>query len=369
MATQETQLLDDVIVQSRRKMLSIGGAALAGMVLGAGATKADAQSVTYTDNDILNFALNLEYLEANFYYLAAFGCTINTPNTAAIAAGAPSAGIPITISGGGVGTAGTVNATGAAQVPFGSTATGIAVGSYATETAIEEGKHVLALQKALGSLAVNQPAINLSASVWATLAGVAQVAGASGFSPYASNPFFLIGAYVFEDVGVTAYHGAASLLTGTTTTLPVAAGILAVEAYHAGLVRTTINNVDPVNASGYLTITNQVSALRATLAGYGVTASTFDPSPDDYGLMAVGVGGTSLTLPTVSLAGATAVSATRIVDVDLTASDATNSIAIARTTNQVLNIVTGGGKVSSTGAVTTKATGLFFPSGLNGLFS
>ncbi len=349
-------------------MLSIGGAALAGMMFGAGATKADAQSATYTDNDILNFALNLEYLESNFYYLAAFGCTIDKPNAAAIAAGAPAAGIPITISGGGVGTAGTVNTTGAAQVPFGNTSLGITVGSYATETAIEEGKHVIALQGALGSLAVNQPAINLSSAVFASLAGLAGVSGAAGFSPYASSPFFLVGAYIFEDVGVTAYHGAASLLTGTTTTLPVAAGILAVEAYHGGLVRTTLNFADPTNSSGYLTITNQVSALRATLAAQGTASSTFDPSPDDYGLMAVGAGGTTLTLPTVSLAGGTAVPATRIVDVDLTASDATNSIAIARTVNQVLNIVCGGTKVAANGTVSATATGVFFPNGLNGLF-
>jgi hypothetical protein len=366
MATLETQILDDIIVKSRRKMLSLGGAALAGLVVGTtGATKAEAQSVAYTDNDILNFALNLEYLEANFYYLSAFGCTIDKPNAAALTAGAPTAGIPITISGGGVGTAGTVNVTGAAMVPFGATATGTTVGSYATETAIEEGKHVLALQKALSTLAANQPAINLSAAVWNSLGALATSNAVTTFSPYLSNPFFLIGAYVFEDVGVTAYHGAASLLTGTTTTLPVAAGILAVEAYHAGLIRTTINNLDPTNSNGYLTLTNQVSALRATLAAQGTAASTFDPSPDDYGLMAVGAGGTTLALPTVSLAGTTAVSATRLVDVDLTASDATNSIAIARTTNQVLNIVCGGTKVSSGGTVTPTATGLFFPAGLN----
>ncbi|WP_263379898.1 ferritin-like domain-containing protein [Granulicella paludicola] len=365
MATLETQILDDIIVKSRRKMLSLGGAALAGLVVGAGSTKAEAQSATYTDNDILNFALNLEYLEANFYYLAAFGCTINTPNAAAIAAGAPSAGIPITITGGGVGTAGTVNTTGANQVPFGATTTGTTVGSYATETAIEEGKHVLALQAALGTLAANQPAINLSSALWNSLGGLATSGAVTTFSPYLSNPFFLIGAYVFEDVGVTAYHGAAALLTGTTTTLPVAAGILAVEAYHAGLVRTTINSLDPNNTNGYLTLTNQVSALRATLAAQGTAASTFDPSPDDFGLMAVGAGGTTLTPPTVSLAGTTAVSATRLVDVDLSASDPTNSIAIARTTNQVLNIVCGGSKVSAGGTVTPTATGLFFPAGLN----
>jgi hypothetical protein len=355
MANQETVILDDIIVKSRRKMLALGGTALAGLVAGVVAPRASAQTVTYTDNDILNFALNLEYLEANFYYLSAFGCTIDKPNTAALAAGAPTAGIPITISGG-VGTAGTV--TGGAKVPFAT----IPVGSYAVETAIEEGKHVLALQKALGALAVNQPAINLdiaAGGAWPTLATAAAVAGGATFSPYVSDATFLIGAYVFEDVGVTAYHGAASLITGTTTILPVAAGILAVEAYHAGLIRTTINYLDPANASGYLTITQQISTLRAALAAKVAPspANTYDPSPDDYGLVQ----------GQVSLAGGASTNATRIVDCDFTASDPANSIAFARTTSQVLNIVTGGG-AGTTAAPVTPAKGVFFPAGLNGLF-
>jgi len=128
MATLETQILDDIIVKSRRKLLTLGGTALAGMVFG-GAEVAHA-AATYTDADILNFALNLEYLEANFYYISAFGCTIDKPNAAAMAAGAPSGGIPIT---GSVGTAGTVTCSVTGPVPF----TTVAAASYARETAIE----------------------------------------------------------------------------------------------------------------------------------------------------------------------------------------------------------------------------------------
>ncbi len=64
MATSETQQLDEIIVNSRRKMLALGGAALAGLAF-AGVKAVQAQSTpAYTDSDILNFALNLEYLES-----------------------------------------------------------------------------------------------------------------------------------------------------------------------------------------------------------------------------------------------------------------------------------------------------------------
>jgi hypothetical protein len=256
-----------------------------------------------------------------------------------------------------VGTAGTV--TGGSLVPF----TTITASSYATETAAEEGKHVVTLQGALGSLAVAQPAINLG-SAWQTLAGAANgltPAGAipANFSPYAGDAEFLVGAYVFEDVGVTAYHGAASLLTGTTTTLPVAAGILAVEAYHAGLIRTTINALDPTGTLGLVGYTNSISALRAALSASASgsasgSSGTYDPSPDDYGLATA----------QVSLAGGTNVTATHLVDCDLTASDAVNSICFARTTAQVVNIVTGGGKITN-GTTNAVGMGVFFPAGLN----
>jgi hypothetical protein len=348
MANQETQLLDDIIVSSRRKMLTLGAASLAGLML-ASSTRSAKAAATYTDADILNFALNLEYLESNFYYLAAFGCTIDKPNAAAIAAGAPAAGIPISLSSG-VGTAGTV--TGGSLVPF----TTVQVASYAIETAIEEGKHVLVLQSALGSAAVNQPAINLAGGTGGSFGELAQAAGITtdqSFSPYAADADFLIGAYVFEDVGVTAYHGAASLLTGTTTTLPVAAGILGVEAYHAGLVRTTINYLDPTGSLGLVGYTNKVSALRATLSMQGLLgvapgATSYDPQPDDYGLASA-----TFTLPTGSVTG------TRIVD-----ADPSDVVAFGRNTTQVLNIVTGGGAVNGT-TIVSPAKGIFFPAGLN----
>ena len=335
MANQETQMLDDMISKGRRKMLGAGLTSLAGML--AGALAPSAQAAAFTDADILNFALNLEYLEANFYYLAAFGTTIDVATAASTAAGAPL--IKLT---GTVGTAGTVS--GGSQVPFST----IEVSSYAIETAIEEGKHVQTLLTALGSSAVAQPAINLGTS-FQTLATAANIPNGSAFSPYANDENFLVGAYVFEDVGVTAYHGAAQYLT-VKANLQTAAGILAVEGYHAGLIRTTINYLDPTGATiaGY---TNLISTLRATLSQAGLLGAApgpYDANPDDYGLATF-----SVTL------GANATTATRITD-----ADPVNEIAFARNTTQVLNIVTGGGAVNGT-AVVKPAVGVFFPAGMN----
>jgi Ferritin-like domain len=336
MANQETQILDEVIASSRRKMLTLGLTSLAGIAAGAFASVAQAGS--FTDADILNFALNLEYLEANFYYLAAFGTTIDVANAASTAAGAPKIALTGT-----VGTAGTVM--GGSQVPFST----IEVGSYATETAVEEGKHVKLLLGALGSSAVAQPAINLGSS-FPALATAAKIPGGSAFSPYASDDDFLVGAYVFEDVGVTAYHGAAALLTDKAN-LATAAGILAVEAYHAGLIRTTINYIDP-DSTSIASFTNLISTLRAQLSQAGLLGAApgpYDTNPDDFGLAPF----------QVSLAGGGNVTATRLTD-----ADQTNVIAFARNTTQVLNIVTGGGAVSN-GKVVSPAVGIFFPAGLN----
>jgi hypothetical protein len=350
MATQETQVLDKIIDTSRRKMLTLGVASIAGMAVAAATSKSTpVQAASYSDLDILNFALNLEYLEANFYYLAAFGTTIDKPNAASMAA---------SVAAGGTG----------AAIPF----TTITAGSYATETAIEEGKHVLFLQSAIGSSSyVAQPSIDLSVGVngtnaWTTLATAALGATTgAAFNPYLNDNFFLIGAYVFEDVGVTAYHGAASLLTGTTTTLPAAAGILAVEAYHAGLVRTSITLIDATTtpSPGLTALTTGISNLRAALAlaaspttlapvSTSNPANPYDTNPDDFGVA-------TFTTPTGIGSASAGVTATRIVDADVT-----NVVAFSRNTNQVLNIVTGGGKVTGT-TVNATATGVFFPKGMN----
>ena len=356
MATPETQALDSIIAS--RRALILGGSALAGLFLTkTQAANAASTVTTFTDADVLNFALNLEYLEANYYYLAAFGSNIYTPNPN-LPSGAMVQGIT------GVGNQGLVTTKiGSTKVPFSS----IQVGSYAVETAVEEGRHVNFLRNALGAAAVAQPPINLDAGAAGvatnpTTAAFNVLAGAAGiastFDPFVSDATFLIGAFIFEDAGVTAYHGAAPVLSAASR-LPssgvfaAAAGILAVEAYHAGLVRTSIKYLDNASNSTTLTgYTQQIAALRSklSLAANGGMNYAGGTTADDNGLSTAGV--------TYSVGGNSVVG-TSLIDADA------NVVAYARTTTQVLNIVTGGG-ATTTGA---KATGVFFPQGLNGIFS
>jgi Ferritin-like domain len=293
----------------RRKAIAMGGAALAGLMLTS--KLAQAQS-TVTDADVLNFALNLEFLEAQFYTLATAGVFINDSTI----------GLSIdsgdgTVKGGTVVTKAGTNV-GITPVPF---VTSV-LQDYANETASEERNHVAFLQAGLKTASVAMPNIDLfnSFNALSAAAGIGPI-----FDPFASETNFLLGAFIFEDVGVTAYNGGAALLTDPNN-LQYAAGILAVEAYHAGSIRTRIYAAGTA-AQG---LSQQIAAARASLSA--AVAINPQGNPDD-----VGVG------------NATNGDAT-IVDADV------NGITFARTPAQVLNIVYGG----------VAGGGAFFPKGLNG---
>lgn len=289
----ETNAVSDRRRFGRNAALLAGGAALAGIAM---SPRAFGQTSAPSDGDILNFALNLEYLEAQFYTLATTGKTIDQ------------VGVGITGPNGAAGGAVTVKAN--PMVPFSTPL----LQQFATELATEEQNHVTFLRTALAANAVAMPNIDLMNSFNA----LAQAAGLGAtFDPFASETNFLLGAFIFEDVGVTAYLGAAGLISSKTY-LDKAAGILAVEAYHAGSIRQRVFAAGAAAQQAATAIAN----TRAKLDGTG---------NDDVG---VGVSGGAAT----------------IVDAD------SNAMAFSRTTTQVLKIVYGGG--SSGGA--------FFPNGLNG---
>ncbi len=223
------------------------------------------------DLDVLNFALNLEYLEATFYSYAAFGAPLSVASTS------------------GVGTPGTV--TGGRAVTF----TDPVVQQYAREIAGDEVAHVNFLRSVLGSAAVALPALNIDGGATGAFTAAARAAGlvsATGtFDPYASDENFLLGAFIFEDVGVTAYKGGAPLLVNPTY-VEAAAGLLAAEAYHAGLVRTVLYRKG-VDTPSLRTSADAISNARDSLDG---------ASDIDQGITGTGTGltGTSNIVPTDS---------------------------------------------------------------------
>jgi hypothetical protein len=280
----------------RNAGIGIGAAAIAATGLIGSTTPAQAAG----DADIFNFALNLEYLEAEFYLRAATGQGLAAANTT------------------GTGTQGTV--TGGSLVPFKSPA----IQQYAQRIAVDEQAHVLFIRAVLGSSAVAEPTINLTTSFTNLAIAAGLIVQGQTFNPFADDISFLLGAAIFEDVGVTAYCGAAASIANPNY-LTAAAGILAVEAYHSGAIRTLLADL------GAGVAFDAISNLRGTLSA------------------AVGGAGTQAESPMLIPGN----------NYNFLANDS-NSLAYRRTTAQVLNIVYGGGAASNY---------LFFPNKLNGNIS
>ncbi len=296
------KMVTDMITRSaenesdRRVFLRNAGLTGLGVVGGAAVLSSSnpllAAADEISDGAVLNFALNLEYLEAEFYSHAVFGKGLSSNDID------------------GKGTLGGV--TGGRKVHF-KTKT---IFGMAREIAYDEIAHVKFLRSALGGAKVSRPKIDLKSSFTAAARAAGLIKSHQTFDPYANENNFLLAAFIFEDVGVTAYKGAAPLITNKTY-LEAAAGILAVEAYHAGSVRTNLY------AKGLRNATNAISDARDSLDG---------SSDLDQGTY---INKRANTVPADK-----------------------NSIAFSRTTGQVLNVV----------YLTPKSTdrGGFFPSGVNG---
>ena len=181
------------------------------VALGSAAVNAGA----ITDVDILNFALNLEYLEAEFYTVATTGKTLEQ------------SGIPVT----GAGNPGKTTGGRLVNLSNSSNKTEVTgnLKAVVEDIAGDEQQHVMLLRTALGSAAIAKPAINLDAL-------------GTGFEGFLH---FIALARAFEDVGVSAYGGAAPLITSKDI-LATAARIALTEANHAGSLRTLAAvNKDP----------------------------------------------------------------------------------------------------------------------------
>jgi hypothetical protein len=242
---------------NRRNLLSSVGLLGAGAVLAACDTTTPTPKPTPptpdTDYDaaILTFALNLEYLEAAFY-LAAVGRIAELPG------GTAEVKLPAGFDG-------------KTSIAFATPA----IAQYAQEIANDELDHVNFLRKAIGDIlkapVADRPVIDLN-DAFANAANAAfDTTLPARFNPFANELFFLHGAFIFEDVGVTAYSGAAPVVTDANTVLANAAGILAVEAYHSGEIRTLLykerDTVVEIYGVPVSTIVQKISDLRAAVGG------------------------------------------------------------------------------------------------------
>jgi hypothetical protein len=239
MASNEIEILDPTATVGKLKKIAAGRAlnrrhfiaalgmtgAAAGAGLMSGCTVGSSTVVSTTtagagETDILNFALNLEYLEATFYAYITQGTDLpaaSIVNSGAIT-GAPG---KLTFTG-----------TNAQQIT-----------DLLNEIYFDEKNHVTTLLSLLGTVAVPRPAINLAA--YATIT--------------ATNALSI--ARLFEDVGVTAYAGATAALLSSN--LVFSAQILGVESFHAGALRL-------------------VSIQNPTIAAYA-KADLLDVAPVDPG--------------------------------------------------------------------------------------
>ncbi len=138
-----------------------------------------------TVNDVLNFALKLEYLEAEFYNNI-------------------------------VGSVGYMTASAPAQAAL-------------SKIKDDENKHVIFLKSVLGAAAIAKPTFDFTAG---------NGSGTGPFTGYLTNyAVQLAMAQTFEDTGVRAYKGQAPALQGNRTVLTAALEIHSVEARHASHIR------------------------------------------------------------------------------------------------------------------------------------
>jgi hypothetical protein len=271
------------------KTLGAFGAAAALPVIPGCATLPAALPGAITDEDIFNFALNLESLETEYYLRGTTGQGMSD---------ADAGSNPGSVTGGRL-------------VPWQNED----LRQFMHEVALNELAHVRFYRRVLGSQAVSRPTIDMGG-----FRAAAQAAGlGNDFDPFASEMNFFLGGMLMEDVGVTAYKGAAPLIINKTF-LEAAAGILAVEAYHMGMARATLYRMSTAARNA----ANAISDARDSLDG---------PSDLDQGIV---MGNTANIVP----------------------SD-TDAKAFSRTPQQVLRIVYLTNQSGVTG-------GGLFPNGMNG---
>lgn len=206
-------IVDHLLEQApdRRSMLKKLGAAGAALTAAlATESNLSADPASPTPIDVVQFALNLEYLEAEFYSVATTGQTLGQRGVDISGSGTPG---PTTTQYGAVNFANNI----------------VLTSTTAQNIALDELNHVQLIRQTLlanGVTPIAKPAINLDALV-AQGVGLINLQG------------FLLFDRITADIGTTAYAGGTTILNGSPL-LPTAARILAVEAQHSANARLSL---------------------------------------------------------------------------------------------------------------------------------
>ncbi|ERN06402.1 desiccation-related protein PCC13-62 [Amborella trichopoda] len=260
------------------------------------------------DVDLLEFPLNLEYLEAEFFLWGSFGYGLDKV--------AP-------------------NLTKGGPPPIGATKANLdpLTRDIITQFAYQEVGHLRAIQKSVPGFP--RPLLDLSSENFAKVMNSAFGHKLEPpFDPYANTLNYLLASYVVPYVGLTGYVGANPHLTAPDSRRLVA-GLLGVESGQDAIIRTILyeqanKKVDPYPHT-ISEFTNNISQLRNRLGGIGIK---------DEGI----------TVPPT-------LGSERKISGNLLASDQF-SLSFDRTPQEILRIVYSSGNEKSPGG--------FFPKGADG---
>jgi hypothetical protein len=281
-------------------------------LLGVVAVSGSANFTTY-DKELIQVALNLEYLEADYFLWGAYGYGLDV--------------IAPYLTGGGPNPIGAQKAN---------------LNPYFTDVyqqmGLQEVGHLRAIKTALGpKYAFSRPLLDLSKANWAkTIDKAFNKTLNPPFDPYANSLNYLISTYAIPYVGLTGYVGANPLLTGEGAKSLVA-GLLGVEAGQDAIIRTEMYRIK----------NERVSPYKYTVADFSIAISNLRNNLShvfvDEGLVVpIYLGAENKTTGNILSADA-------------------NSLAYARTGAEVLETVYGTGNPAEPGG--------FYPHGGKGVIA
>ncbi|XP_059630198.1 desiccation-related protein PCC13-62 [Cornus florida] len=260
------------------------------------------------DSDLLEFPLNLEYLEAEFFLWGSLGYGLDRIEPNLTMGGPPPIGAKM-----------------AKLDPL--------TRDIITQFSYQEVGHLKAIKKTVRGFP--RPLLNLSAEAFANVMNNAfGRALVPPFDPYANEINYLLASYVIPYVGLTGYVGANPKLQSSTSKRLVA-GLLAVESGQDAVIRAMLYERAGLKVQPYgITVaefTNRISELRNKLGHAGLK---------DEGLSVPMVQGAEGKTRGNVLAGNK------------------NSLGYGRTPEEILRIVYGSGNEHTPGG--------FYPKGADG---